>query len=404
MAKSANEHKKSTKPSNSGDHIPLQEKAAIVSAPLTPTEVVEDALTNAELLLMHASETGLEIDPEEVAILTEAKRAFQEKQWNTDIELKFWLVYKNLARRSYPVTVDAVKAAQETKIKHPNLWQKITKKTRKNTLTYKAVRFYTILTIITLIIMVILHIIFAIGTSRLNRIQMANERMKQIEEQLDQIDLIIGNDMGNMSAELQKEKLMNELYEANSEKINAIKLLESWLRTIKKLTFSERSFEQRLSELQQEQSSPSGLPSPPTLPEASIDTHIGIIQEAQNYVLILGLNILPLFYGLLGALAFVLRDLAQATKKLQFTKETNITYTLRLMLGTIAGLAVGVFWVDIKQQQDIVLIKSLGPLLAAFLAGFMVEYVFTVLERWLTLLLEKAVGERKKVKGDTAAC
>ncbi len=386
-----------TKSTQNTEKKPKDDKAPIVNAPLTPTEVVEDALTNAELLLMHASESGLDLTPEEVAVLMEAKRAYQDKQWNTDIELKFWLVYKNLARRSYPVTVDAVKAAQETKIKHPNLWQKLTKKTRKNTLAYKAVRFYTILTIITLVIMVILHIIFAIGTSRLNRIQTASEHIKQIEQQLDQIDLIIGNDMSNVSAELQKEKLMNELYEANSEKVNAIKLLEDWLLTIKKLTFSEKRYEQRISELQGETNNvPSGLPAPPTTPEESIDTHIGVIQEAQNYVFILGLNILPLFYGLLGALAFVLRDLAQATKKLQFTKETNITYTLRLMLGTIAGLAVGVFWVDIKQQQDFVLVKSLGPLLAAFLAGFMVEYVFTVLEKWLTMLLEKAVGEKKK--------
>ncbi len=402
MPKSSDHKKtKQTENNNNGQDQRVTEKKAILEAPLTPSEIVEDAITNAELLLMHAAESGLEISPEEVAVITEAKRAFQEKQWNTDIELKFWLVYKNLARRSYPVTVDAVRAAQETRIKHPNFWQKLTRKTRRNTLTYRAVRFYTIFTIITLIIMVFLHVLFSIGTSRLNRIQMANERMQQIEKQLDQLDMIAGEEQTNINIEMQKEKLLNELYEANSEKVNAIKLLEEWLRTIKRLTFSERQFEKRMSELQQESANPGGLPAPPTTPEATIDTHIGIIQEAQNYLLILGLVILPLFYGLLGALAYVLRDLVQSTKRLQFTKESNIINILRLTLGTIAGLAVGVFWVDLKQQQEFVMIKSLGPLIVAFLSGFMVEYVFAVIERWMTMLLEKTIGDKKK---NAAAC
>ncbi len=396
MAKSVDEQKNSNKPTQNNLEYDFLEKQPLISAPLTPTEVVEDAISNAELLLMHASESGLDISPEEVAVITEAKRAFYNNEWNTDIELKFWLVYKNLARRSYPVTVDGVRAAQETKIKYPNFWQKLTKKTRRNTLAYRAVRFYTVFTIITLLIMVALHITYSIGTSRLTRIQLASEHIKQIEKQLDQLDMIAGNDATNMNIELQKEKLLNELYEANSEKVNAIKLLKAWLLSIKKLTFSEKEFEKRMSELQQENANPSGMPAPPASPEASIDTNIGIIQEAQNYLLILGLTILPLFYGLLGALAFVLRDLVQSTKKLQFTKESNIINILRLTLGTIAGLAVGVFWVDIRQQQEFVMVKNLGPLIVAFLAGFMVEYVFAVLERWMTMILEKAVIEKKK--------
>ncbi len=395
MAKSADEQKNTKKSTPKKTDFEFLDKQPLMSAPLTPTEVVEDAISNAELLLMHASESGLDISPEEVAVITEAKRAFYNNEWSTDIELKFWLVYKNLARRSYPVTVDGVRAAQETKIKYPNFWQKLTKKTRRNTLAYRAVRFYTGFTIITLLIMVALHIIYSIGTSRLTRIQMASERIKQIEKQLDQLDMIAGNDATNMNIELQKEKLLNELYEANSEKVNAIKLLKAWLLSIKKMTFSEKEFEKRMTELQQENANPGGMPAPPTSPEASIDTNIGIIQEAQNYLLILGLTILPLFYGLLGALAFVLRDLVQSTKKLQFTKESNIINILRLTLGTIAGLAVGVFWVDIRQQQEFVMVKNLGPLIVAFLSGFMVEYVFAVLERWMTMILEKAVIEKK---------
>ncbi len=379
---------------NQDEQCKQPEKPNPPKLPLKPTDIVEQALNNAELLLNHIAEQGLDVKDEHIEVITRAKQAFEAGEWNTQIEIQFWSVYKYLAKISYPVTVEAVIAAHEHRIKHPTWWHKLWKKTRRNTLTYKAVKFYTGFTIVTLIIIVILHITYSIGSIRLYKIQSIDQKMAAIEKQLDQLDMIAGTNAVNQNIEVQKEKLLNQLYEINFEKENAIKLLESWLKTIKKFTFSEKSYEQRLAELKKQAQS-SNLPAPPS-PDESVDVRIGIIQEAQNYILVLGLYILPMLYGLLGALTFVLMDLAQSTKKMLFTKESNIIHTLDITLGTIAGLAVGVFWNDIKHQQQIRLVNSLGPLIVAFLGGFMVEYVFKVLEKWLTLLLEKAVGKESK--------
>jgi len=127
-----------------------------------------------------------------------------------------------------------------------------------------------------------------------------------------------------------------------------------------------------------------------------MNSTIEIIQEAQNYALILGLYVLPLFFGLLGAVAFVLRDLVLQTKKMVFSKESNLNYTLRLILGTLAGLAVGLFWSDIQQQQSFVMITSLSPLIVAFLAGLSVEYVFSGIERLISNFIEKGVNGKKE--------
>ncbi len=392
MAKKESESPKNKSQAKSDN---AEDKAVVVHGHyLTPTTVVRDAVENAELLLMHTSESGLELTPEEIKVITEAKRALENDNWTSEMELEFWLVYRKLASRSYPVTVDAVRAAQETKIKNPNLWQRMRKKYRRNTLAYRSVRFYTVFTIVTLIVMVILHVTFSIGSIRLNRIQVSDERLKEIEQQIDEIEQMMPEGTVNTSAELKKDRLLNEMYEVNSEKESNIKLLEDWLRAIKTVTFSRQRYEERLKKTSV--SDEMGLPAPPSSPEESIDIRIEIIQEAQNYVLILGLYILPLFYGLLGAMTFVLRDLAYRTKHMLFTKESNITYTLRLILGTIAGLAVGVFWGDLKQQEEFVFIQSLGPLLVAFLAGLTVEYLFSAIERWISSIIEKTLTDKPK--------
>jgi len=183
---------------------------------------------------------------------------------------------------------------------------------------------------------------------------------------------------------------LNKLYQINSEKENAIRLLEDWLRFMKKITFSEKKFEQKL--LQKDILTNRA---PPNIADQAIDTRIGIIQEAQNYVMVLGFYILPLFYGLLGALAFVLRDLAITTRKIIFTKDANINHTLRIMLGTIAGLAVGVFWGEISEQNNLIGVKTLGPLLAAFIAGFTVEYVFALIETAMRSFFERTITKSK---------
>ncbi len=382
----------SSKKTHNKDECQPQERP-MVKLPLKPSDVLKESVEEAELLLSYASERGLELTEDEVKVITEAKHALENHEWNTDIEIRFWMVYRDLARRNYPVTVDSVRAARVTKVKHPTLLQKIFRITNRNTLAYRTVRFYTVMTIITLLVMVILHILFSIGSIRLNQIQKSDERLQQIDKQLEELDMMGGIDVQNESVEIRKEKLMNELYKVNSEKENAIRLLEDWLRFIKRFTFSEKRFNQRLK---QTQAPSSGLPGPPTIAEQVVDTRIGIIQEAQNYVMVLGWYILPLFYGLLGALAFVLRDLSVTTKRMLFTKESNINHTLRLMLGTITGLAVGVFWGEIKQQENFVFVRTLGPLLVAFLAGFTVEYVFAMIEVWMRSVFERAVKDDKK--------
>ncbi len=92
-------------------------------------------------------------------------------------------------------------------------------------------------------------------------------------------------------------------------------------------------------------------------------------------------GILPVLYALLGAGAYVLRRLESQLRSQTFVKET---YSPRFITAAIAGAVVGLF----NFGQGV----SVSPLAIAFLAGYAVDVFFSFLER-LIQTLSKA-GEK----------
>jgi hypothetical protein len=92
--------------------------------------------------------------------------------------------------------------------------------------------------------------------------------------------------------------------------------------------------------------------------------------------------LLPALYGLLGACAFVLRqlsaDLSRDFSTLRFAHDSRVRYSLRLNIGVLAGLAVGWF-IDPTQEGSVV--ANLSPLALAFVAGYGSDLLFAVLDR-----------------------
>jgi len=164
------------------------------------TELVKDALQNAELVLYYISEGGVDAQKADIEIITKAKEKLENDEWSSDMEVDFWIAYRNLTVLIEPVSVDSLKASQERVIKNPNFFQKLFKLKIQNTLALRIVRFYTVFAVLTMILMLVLHIYFSIGTIRLNRIQSADERIENIAVQLDEMALIIGTSV-NLSAD-----------------------------------------------------------------------------------------------------------------------------------------------------------------------------------------------------------
>jgi hypothetical protein len=96
--------------------------------------------------------------------------------------------------------------------------------------------------------------------------------------------------------------------------------------------------------------------------------------------------ILPLLYGALGAFAFILRKLSDPVGKLTYAYDTRVSYTLRLHIGALGGLAVGWFingnapisGLGGSAASGLV---ALSPLALAFVAGYASDLLFTALDK-----------------------
>jgi hypothetical protein len=53
--------------------------------------------------------------------------------------------------------------------------------------------------------------------------------------------------------------------------------------------------------------------------------------------------LLPLLYGWIGATAYVVRSLSREARERLYRRENDTAYTLRIFLGSLAGLAIGWF-------------------------------------------------------------
>ena len=122
----------------------------------------------------------------------------------------------------------------------------------------------------------------------------------------------------------------------------------------------------------------------------SVDEQLGIINKtlvdnqvevallnSRSILEILSQYILPLLYGLLGSLAYILRKLSREIQNVTFTRGSEIGYSLRWPLGMLGGVFVGLFF----DPADLPGFAAITPLGLAFLAGYGVELLFTGLDR-----------------------
>lgn len=116
---------------------------------------------------------------------------------------------------------------------------------------------------------------------------------------------------------------------------------------------------------------------------------IAVEQLASLFLQAIALYLLPLFYGLLGASVFVLRRLHSELQHRNFSPTANNRYRLRYALGAVLGATAGLFFVpgaSTGMPQDPAVLA-----VAAFVAGFAVEPVFSHLDAWVAALRKRTI-------------
>ena len=106
---------------------------------------------------------------------------------------------------------------------------------------------------------------------------------------------------------------------------------------------------------------------------------------------------LPGLFGLLGSGVYVIRSLSRAIAYITFTREQLMQSLLRLAMGPMAGVAIGLLIVPEVPGSGDALINQIGvlatltPLGLAFVAGYGIELVFALLDRIIGAFVDTRV-------------
>jgi len=95
----------------------------------------------------------------------------------------------------------------------------------------------------------------------------------------------------------------------------------------------------------------------------------------------LTLYVLPLLYGSLGAVAYILRRLSESIEQSTFALTAMYRYRLRLTLGALLGSTVGLFFTP--GGSTLIPGLSLSVVATAFLAGYSVEVFFALFDKMI---------------------
>ncbi len=340
------------------------------------------AMEEAMLILAYTSERGIAVEDAVAQIIVRSKYLDRENRWTAEDESIFWTAYNKISQVIKPVNIESIRASFDT-LQDPNwLYRVLGLKSRRVTsLAQKGVRRYTWMALFWLVLMLTVQIYSLIGSTLMNNLTMTDKQMRATEKEIADLNVL---GAGNPNAILNATQKQTELQVLGANLQNSAELLASWQKPINSLILKDKYYS--LDTLR----SRSKVAENGIINQDRIDIINRIRQVGQYPILIATLYVLPLLYGLLGAYAFVLRTLNEDIRNMVYSNDSDIKYVLRIHLGALAGLAVGLFFVPDDMTNYLPI--SLSPLALAFLAGYSVEFFFTAMDRFISGIVQRNSG------------
>ncbi|OUS25030.1 hypothetical protein A9Q99_22550 [Gammaproteobacteria bacterium 45_16_T64] len=338
-----------------------------------PTSIVSPDIAKIindgqRLITFIAKDGDTELDPDVTRIIIDAKYKMSNNQWSAEDEEVFLINYDKLAKIVYPVTVESLHSIIPI----------YKGKKRLTTRAESAVTSYRRYTMFALILLLIGQVYWLCGHElQGNLINIMADR-ETLRTNLEDMEI----DSADRHGQLMKIELVNQKLDAN------YKLLVLWNKawsfglefsdTMPRYLQAEYESKKNRYDLDRNQNTTAlqELELAKTLHQVRMVLFENTLSA--NFILTTFQGyILPLLYGLLGALIFVLRSLMNEVKTMTYTPNSEIKFRLRLTLGALGGMIVGWF----LKPDEANAIASLSPMGLAFLMGYNVDLLFSIMDK-----------------------
>lgn len=355
---------------------------------------LEAAMEDARILVGYASRSGTEVEEAVIAELAEARAAREAGEWSAEREARFWIALNGLARAIRPVTVASIRASVEYGGPGHEATRRVVQRYRRATLGV-------------LLLLLVAQIYWLIGNNIAGQIDtlqkevgVQTDTLAGLEGRLRTVESDLEEASGRLIA-LMSAGSPEEVLAPVRERVTALARqqqdLEVEVARAKRLLASARDMLASSQILLQGWDIFTGEEDPLRVlsglrngPPADAPGEAGAsadprLRYADNLALLASRSalstfnqyVLPLLYGLVGALAFILRTLSREMAAVTYAPADNLRYTLRWPLGMLAGITVGWFF----DPETLTGLAAVQPLALAFLAGYSVELLFAGLDR-----------------------
>ena len=332
------------------------------------------ALSDAELLLIHAMREGLDVPQAVIDSLVQTQTLFEQQGIRDVHEAQFWTAFGTLSKLVAPVSVHSLRATMDSHATPPPVnrflrWFRWGDHT--HSLARRAVMSYTIMTMSTLVFLLLIQIYWLFGVSVVDDIKelrdaaVANKAQATATRLLRDQGLAAGWKTGRSENDLKGEiKLLDDIAKTKELGIeSSYDMLATWSSPW------ERMWQVKGSCQNGEEDDLGKMALCENM--ARLQASKVVLENLQRYAL-------PLLYGLLGACVFTLRTLADKIRARSYSESSNIDFRIRLCLGTLGGLVSAWFLLPGNPES---ISGSISPFALAFLAGYSIELVFTAMDR-----------------------
>jgi hypothetical protein len=350
-----------------------------MAADMTKCSEAEDAaIAESGPLLRFASERVENLDSALSLAIAEARIARDNEQWSAEASQKFWFAFAKLCDLIKPVTMDCISAA------HRNIEQRLWwsgKGVAKCSLAERSSRryFLVLFMLLAIILPVQLYVWMCTNVSKKidDMVSSVNQKITQTANEFQQIvsSTRIPEADGSPHKYTKEENLQVDKINAETSFIDSsvdrIVAEINILRRISMLAlFGTGNVEiPRIKESNWYLEHENAKARFNEAQSAALR-----IQEASSlWVGVLGSFVLPIVFGAIGAVAFVIRSISEQMRTATFSQNSPIRHLMRVALGALAGVVVGLFN-GLSNQL------SLPPLAIAFLGGYGVEALFSMFD------------------------